>query len=283
MKKAIIVASFGTSYERALKNSIASIENDIREHFRDYEIFRAFTAHRIIEKLKRTTGVTILTPEELLNDLHSKGYDEVIVQPLHLIAGEEFDYLKKVVAHYKNKFSSLKLGRPIFYYEGVEEVTYDYSKFIKTIEPIFKENENVVLVGHGTAHPANASYGCLQSLLQDLGYNNVFVGTIEGYPSFDTVLARLKRNSARKVLLMPLLVVAGDHALNDISSDDEDSWNTRLRNEDIETTALLKGLGEFSEFRKLYINRINDVINNTYKGIGKTKKGKLHENNNNII
>lgn len=283
MKKAIVVASFGTSYENALKNSIEAIENEIRENFKDYEVFRAFTSHKIIRKIKNNTGVEILTPEELLEKLHEEGYNDVVVQPLHIIPGEEFDYIKNVVAEFKEKFDSIKVGRPIFYFKGGEGAPDDYSSFIKCIESRFNDYQSVILFGHGTLHPSTAIYGCLQNVMQDNGYDNVFVGTVEGYPNFDNVLNRLKKNNLKEVLLMPLMVVAGDHVLNDMASDEEDSWKTMLEENGIKVDLFLKGLGEIPEFRQLYIDRVNDAINDTYIGLGKTKKGKRHENTNSFV
>jgi len=283
MKKAIIVASFGTSYENALKNSIEVIEREIEENFKEYDIFRAFTSHKIIKKLKVTKNINILTPEEVLEKLYEDGYDEVIIQPLHIIPGEEYDYIKNIKKEFKEKFSSIKIGRPIFYYQGVEGVPDDYSLFIKSIDNILKENKNVILFGHGTAHPSASVYGCIQTVLEDEGYQNVFVGTVEGYPSLNNVLNRLKRKNIKEVLLMPLMVVAGDHVLNDMASEEEDSWKTILESEGIKVNLFMKGLGEIKEFRNLYIDRIEDVINDRYKKVGRTKKGIKNANTNNFV
>ncbi len=150
MRKAILVVSFGTSHLEALKSSIEKIENKIKEEFKDYEVFRAFTAHFIIKKLKAKDNLDILTPEEALEDLKSRGFEEVIVQPLHIIPGEEFDYIKGVVEQRKNDFKDLKLGRPIFFYQGMNGLPEDYSLFIESIKDVFEGEESVILFGHGT-------------------------------------------------------------------------------------------------------------------------------------
>ncbi|MGN0143585.1 MAG: sirohydrochlorin cobaltochelatase, partial [Clostridium sp.] len=165
MKKSILVVSFGTSHLDALENSITKIENKIREEFKDYEVFRAFTAHRIIKKLKERDGIEILKPEEALEDLKNKGFEEVIIQPLHIIPGEEFDYIKGIAEMYTNDFKIIKVGRPIFFYQGIEEVPKDYTLFIDSIKDILDGEESVVLFGHGTAHASNAVYGMLQTVL----------------------------------------------------------------------------------------------------------------------
>lgn len=273
MKKAILVISFGTSYIEALKSSIERAEKSIRNYFINYDVRRAFTAHRIIKKLNDKYGMDIDTPEEALEKLYNEGYEEVIMQPLHIIPGEEFQYINKVRLQYEGKFKSLKLGRPIFYYQGVEGIPDDYSLFIDAVKEVFLDEEAVVMVGHGTANPSNAVYGCLQSVLEDEGYNNIFVGTVEGYPTIETVIKRVKSKNIKSVKLIPLMLVAGDHTLNDISSDDEGSWKSMLEKAGIEVKTYPHGLGELDSFNKLYITRIEDIIEGRYISIGETKKG----------
>lgn len=283
MKKAIIVVSFGTSYPQALRKSIEKIEDKIRDKFREYKVYRAFTSHKIIRKIENLYGDKILTPEEVLEELYEKGFEEVLVQPLHIIPGEEYEYIKFICRKYENKFRVFKLGRPIFYYQGIEGVSNDYSLFIESIKHILDNNESVVLFGHGTSHPAGATYGCIQTVLQDEGYENVFVGTVEGYPTIDNVIKRIKRKNIKEVLLMPLMVVAGDHAINDMASDEEGSWKSQLQSQGIKVNLLLKGLGEVDSFVKLYIDRVKDLIEEKYMGIGESKKVINNENSNNFI
>ena len=217
MKKAILVVSFGTSYLEPLKNSIENVENKIRNQFKDYDVYRAFTSHMIIKKLEIVHGLIVEKPEELLEKLYIEGYEEVIIQPLHIIPGEEFSYIKNIEVYFKDKFKSIKVGRPIFYYQGIEGLPEDYSLFIKSIKGIIEGEEAVVMMGHGTVHPSNAVYGALQSVLNDEGYKNVFVGTVKGYPNFTSVLNKIKKRGIKKVLLMPLMLVAGNHAINDMT------------------------------------------------------------------
>lgn len=273
MKKAILVVSFGTSYLDTLEKIIEKAEKQIRDKFSEYDIYRAFTSHMIIKKLKEKYEIFVDTPEEILEKLYEAGYEEVIMQPLHMIPGEEFIYINKIAELFKEKFEVLKVGRPIFYYQGIEELPQDYSLFIEATKELYEENNAVVLMGHGTAHPANSVYGCLQTVFEDEGYENVFVTTVEGYPNFENVISRLKRKNIIEVTIAPLMVVAGDHARNDMASDDEDSLKSVLEAEGIKVNVHLKGLGENEKFNELYINRIDDLINNRYVGVGQTKKG----------
>ena len=211
-EKAILVVSFGTSHLDTLRVTIEKAENQIRDHFNDYDIYRAFTSHKIIRKLREKYEMFIDTPEEVMAKLYEDDYEDVIIQPLHIIPGEEYIYINKIGEAYKDKFRSVKMGRPIFYYQGIENLPQDYSLFIEATKKLYEENNAVVYVGHGTAHSANAVYGCLQTVFEDEGYENVFVGTVEGYPNFEAVLKRLKRKNIDEVTLAPLMVVAGDHA-----------------------------------------------------------------------
>lgn len=272
MKKAILVVSFGTSHLDALKNSIEKIENKIKDEFNNYEVFRAFTAHFIIKKLKEKHDLNIFTPEEALDELKVRGYDEIIVQPLHLIPGEEFDYIKGIVEHRKNDFKSVKLGRPIFFYQGMNGLPEDYSLFIRSIEDVIKDEESVILFGHGTEHPSNAVYGMLQTVLVDEGYENIFVATVEGYPTISNVLKKLKSKGIKKTKLVPLLLVAGDHAKNDMASDEDGSLKSALQKEGIEVKLHMHGLGELDKFDELYIRRVYDSIEDRYVNAGRTKK-----------
>ena len=275
MKKAILVVSFGTSYLEPLKNSIENVENKIRNQFKDYDVHRAFTSHMIIKKLEIVHGLIVVKPEELLERLYIEGYEEVIIQPLHIIPGEEFSYIKNIEVYFKDKFKSIKVGRPIFYYQGIEGLPEDYSLFIKSIKGIIEGEEAVVMMGHGTVHPSNAVYGALQSVLNDEGYKNVFVGTVKGYPNFTSVLNKIKKRGIKKVLLMPLMLVAGNHAINDMTSEKDNSWKSMLEAEGIEVKLWTKGLGEVDEFAQLYIDRVDDLINNRYIETGEIKKHKI--------
>ncbi len=272
MKKAILVVSFGTSHIDALKNSIEKIENKIRDEFKEYEVFRAFTAHFIIRKLKSRDNLNILTPEEALEGLKAKGFEEVIVQPLHIIPGEEFDYIKGIVENKRDDFKAIKLGRPIFYYQGMNGLPEDYSLFIESIKDVLEDEESVILFGHGTEHPSNAVYGMLQTVLVDEEYENVFVVTAEGYPKIENVIKKLKNKGIKKTKLVPLLLVGGDHMKNDMASDEEDSLKSILQREEIKVKLHMHGLGELDKFDELYINRIYDSIEDRYANAGRTKK-----------
>ncbi|MEK6265164.1 MAG: sirohydrochlorin cobaltochelatase [Clostridium sp.] len=276
MKKAILVVSFGTTYADTRKLTIERIEERVRETFSDYEVIRAFTSHMIIKKLKDRDGITCDTPEQALDKLVQEGYTDVIVQPLHLIPGAEFDYIKAVVHRFKNKkaFNEIKLGRPALYYKGEEsEIPNDYGVLVDAVEEIIPSDKVVVFMGHGSIHYANACYSCLQSVFDDKGFSNVYLGTVEGYPTLQDVIRKIVEDKINEVTLVPLMIVAGDHAKNDMASDEEDSWKTVLQNQGIKVNVYLHGLGEIPKFQEIYLDHIRDVIEDKYEGLGKTKKG----------
>lgn len=274
-KKAILVVSFGTTYECTRKKAIEKIEDSIRDKFKDYEVRRAFTSHRVIKKLKNMNEVVVDNPEEALQRLYEDGFSEVIVQPLHIMPGEEYDYISNVVDTFRtqNKFHKITLGRPLLYFKGEDAVPDDYTIMVEALKVQFADKGNVIFMGHGTQHPANAVYSCLQAVLRDCGFYNVMIGTIEAYPTLNNVINYLKEKGIKEVTLMPLLLVAGDHAINDMASAKKDSWKSILEKEGFKVNVYLHGLGENEKIQDIYIKHLEDAILNKYVNIGKTKKG----------
>ncbi|MBU3181827.1 sirohydrochlorin cobaltochelatase [Clostridium psychrophilum] len=276
MKKAILVVSFGTTYKDARKVTIDEIEKKIKHTFEDYDIRMAFTSHVILKILKNRDNIHIDTPEEALEKLRNEGYKDVIVQPLHVIPGSEFDYINNVVKKYKisNAFENIMIGRPLICFKGEEAgVPDDYSIMVDALTKQLPRNDTVILMGHGTNHIANAVYCCFESVLRDRGFQNVHVATVEGYPTLDRVIPNLMAKQSREVTLMPLLLVAGDHVKNDMVGESEDSWKNILESDGFKVKLYLHGLGENSNVQDIYIQHINDVINETFKNVGKTPKG----------
>jgi sirohydrochlorin cobaltochelatase len=256
-KKAILVVSFGTSYADTRKVTIEACENAIKDAFPDYETRRAFTSNIIIKILKDRDNILVDTPEEALQKLQDEGFAEVIVQPLHVIPGAEFHDVVKMVRQYESAFETIRLGVPLL------ATTDDYmavAEAIATQLPEMEDHEAVVFMGHGTHHPANAAYPALERVFEDKGMANLFMGTVEGYPALGHVIDRLRMHSIEKVTLMPFMLVAGDHAENDMAGDEEDSWKMQLKKEGFVVDISLHGLGENAEIQKLYVQHIRDAI-----------------------
>ncbi|GBG58125.1 sirohydrochlorin cobaltochelatase [Sporomusaceae bacterium FL31] len=269
VKKAILVVSFGTTYLETLKLNIESVEDKIKAAFPDYEVRRAFTSRMVIKKLAARDGLVIDTEEQALAKLQAEGYTEVYVQPLHVVAGEEYDKVRRLVVHFAHAkaFKLIKLGRPLLYFMGQEEQPDDYLAAITAITkqfPSFNDAEALVLMGHGGVHPANAAYAALQLKLEQAGLDGVYVYTVEGFPSLENIIEKLKANQVSKVLLAPFMLVAGDHAQNDMAGDDDDSAKSQLSLAGFSVEVCLRGLGENPYIQELYVQHLRDAMAQPY-------------------
>ena len=275
-KKAILVVSFGTTYGDTRKVTIEAVEDKMRATFPDYEVRRAFTSRIIIKKLADRDGIQVDTEKQALDKLKDEGYSEVIVQPLHMEAGEEYEKVSRVVAHYTHSkaFTKISLGRPVFYYTGQKDKPDDYTIAIKAIQtqlPKLGKYDAVAMMGHGGVHPSNAAYAVLQMKMQDAGLKNIFVFTVEGYPTVENVIKQSKEQKIKKVILMPLMVVAGDHATNDMAGDEEDSFKSQFLQAGFKVDTYLHGLGENAAIQEIYVQHVKDAIEGKYDKHEKSK------------
>lgn len=254
-KQGILVVSFGTSYEETRKKTIEAIENRIRESFEDYAVYRAFTSKIILKKLKKS-GMNVYSVQEALEAMVKDGItDEIIIQPTHVINGIENDFMLEEVEKYKKHFKRIKYGKPLLTQpEDYEEL----AKIIKNTYPVDKD-EALVLMGHGSEHHSNSAYPAFEYVLKNLGYGNIFVGTVEGYPSLEEVKIQLKRENMQKACLVPMMIVAGDHANNDMAGND-DSWKAELEQEGYPVRYWLKGLGEIREVQDMFVKHVKEAV-----------------------
>ena len=263
-KSAILVMSFGTTYKENRVKTIEATVQDIQSAHPNVKVVTAFTSHIIIDRIEKNEGITYPTPEQALEKLKADGYSRIALVSLDIIPGMEYEYTKAIFNIYKNKFTAMTLSTSLLYWQGQETQADDFTDFITAIfkqvqKPIKKAA--VLLMAHGTPQPANAYYSVLQAKLENLGYRNVFVYTVEGWPSLQTVIPKLKSEKINTVLLVPLMLVAGDHANNDMASDAEDSHKILLTNEGFKVSVDLRGLGENAAIRELYVKRANDAWN----------------------
>ena len=274
-KKAILVVSFGTTYEDTRKVTIDAVEEKIRNTFPDYEVRKAFTSRIIVKKLADRDGLQVDTEKQALEKLIDEGYNEVIIQPLYMEAGDEYEKLMKVVAQYEGSFDKITVGRPVLYYTGQKgEKPDDYMIAIQALKaqlPNMGPRDAVALMGHGGVNPSNTAYAALQLKLRDAGMNNVFVFTVEGYPTIENLIAELKAKNVEQVTLMPFMVVAGDHANNDMAGDDKDSFKSQLIAAGFKVNAYLHGLGENVGIQDIYVQHVKDAQDNKYKERGKDR------------
>lgn len=252
------MTSFGTSYNDNRDLSIGSIEQKLQAAYPDYEVRRAFTSQIIIDKLKKRDGIAIDNVTEAMDRLVSDGVKEVVVQPTHVMSGFEYDDVVAEVTPYADKFDSFKVGSPLL----VSDADYDEVVSIITGETKDYDAEGtaVVFMGHGTEHEANATYAKLQQHLTAAGYGNYFIGTVEATPSLDDVLALVQDSGAKKVVLLPLMIVAGDHANNDMAGDEEGSWKTTFEQAGFEVECVLRGLGQYEEIQNMFVEHVGALI-----------------------
>ncbi len=247
-KKALAVISFGTSYPEA-RAAIENLEKTLAVARPDYDFYRAFTSGMVIAKIEREEGIRILNPAELMEQLAEQGYEEVICQSLHVIPGNEYEKMCAQMQPFAEKFHRFAVGKPLLYDQT------DYLRCGRGLlghMPKLAADEAFVFMGHGTEHFSNASYALMENTFRFLGAERVYVATVEGFPSFDYVLRRLHQHEVSRVYLAPLMIVAGDHAQNDLAGEEDDSWKSQLESEGFETQVMLRGLGEYAEIADLF-------------------------------
>lgn len=255
MKKAILAVSFGTSYPDTLRKTIAATEQALAEAFPGWEVRRAFTSGMIIRKLKERDGVEIENVSQAMDRLEQEGYTHVAVQSTHVMHGEEYEKMLSQLEPYRLRMQ-ISVGMPLLHSEG------DYTSVAQALLnwlPPLDADEALVLMGHGTTHFANSAYAQMEHMLQGL-CDRVYLATVEGYPALDSVERQLaKRPEIRRLMLAPFMLVAGDHAQNDMSGD-EDSWAEQLKNAGYPVRCILKGLGECPAIRALFVEHCHQAV-----------------------
>ncbi|MDC9593767.1 sirohydrochlorin cobaltochelatase [Xenorhabdus sp. IM139775] len=256
MKKALLVISFGTRYPETLKNNIEACEQQLAAVFADRELFRAFTSGMIIHKLRQRDGIHIDTPHDALSRLYHAGYHDVAVQCLHIINGDEYEKVLREVERFRPLFKRLVLGAPLLSHFD------DYLQLMQALRhqlPRLAENESVVFMGHGTTHPAFSAYACLDHLMNHAHFP-ARVGAVESYPELALIIKGLKAQKIRKVYLMPLMLVAGDHAIHDMASNEAGSWKSQLGQAGIVAVPWLQGLGENPMIRQMFVDHLSHAL-----------------------
>ncbi len=264
-KDAIVVMSFGTTFPETRKATIEATVADIQAAHPDTKVVLSFTSHIIVDRIKQNEGITIPTPEEALEQLREEGYTRVAITTLDLFPGMEYSYDTAVFNAYKNEFKKMTIGTPIMYWMGQEEQRDDIEEFVaavKTELPKLGSKDAVLLMAHGTPHPANAYYPVIQTRIQsdaELHNKAVYVYTVEGWPRLEQVIPSLKKKGIKNVTLVPIMMVCGDHATNDMAGDEPDSHKSILEKEGFKVDAYLHGLGENSAVRKMFVERANEA------------------------
>ena len=276
----LLVVSFGTSFNDSRAKDIGGIEKALQAAYPDWSVRRAFTAQIIINHVQARDDEKIDNMDQALERAVDNGVKNLVVQPTHLMHGAEYDELTEAVENYKDKFESVKIAEPLLGEVGADETAINEDKAavaeaitaeaVKTagfdsLDAAKEDGTAFVFMGHGTSHTAKISYSQMQAQMEQLGYENVFIGTVEGEPedtACEAVIEKLKNAGYKKVILRPLMVVAGDHANNDMAGDDDDSWKSQFEAsgafDSIDTQ--IAGLGEIDAIQQLYVAHTQAAI-----------------------
>ena len=276
----ILVVSFGTSFNDSRATDIGGIEKAIQAANPDWSVRRAFTAQIIINHVQARDGEKIDNVDQALQRAVDNGVKNLVVQPTHLMHGAEYDELTAALEGYEDKFESVKIAEPLLGEVGADATVINADKAavaeaitaeavkdagFDSLDAVKEDGTAFVFMGHGTSHTAKVSYSQMQTQMEQLGYDNVFIGTVEGEPedtSCEAVIEKLKEAGYKKVILRPLMVVAGDHANNDMAGDDDDSWKSQFEAsgafDSIDTQ--IAGLGEIQAIQQLYVAHTQAAI-----------------------
>ena len=257
-EKVLLVVSFGTSFNESRDLTIGGVEAALQAAYPEYQVRRAFTSQIIIDKLAERDSLHIDNVEQAMNRLVLDNVNEVIIQPTHVMAGFEYDDVVAAVMPFADKFESFKIGKNLL----CEDADYDTlaEALVTKTAPYKEDGTAMVFMGHGTHHEANATYAKLQDTLIAKGYSDHLIGTVEGAPLIDVIQASLKELGAKKVVLFPLMIVAGDHANNDMAGDEEDSWKVILTEDGYTVEAVVEGLGQMEAVQDMIVKHVQETI-----------------------
>ena len=254
----LLVISFGTSYNDNRRLTIGAIEKAMQEAFPDYSVRRGFTSQIIIDHVKDRDGEVIDNVGEALDRAVANGVKTLVVQPTHLMNGFEYDDLVTELAEYSDAFEQVAIGEPLLTSDE------DFQIVAQAIVDATAEYDDgqtaICFMGHGTEAESNGVYAKMQQVLTDGGHTNYFVGTVEAAPSLDDVLAMVQEGGYTKVVLQPLMIVAGDHANNDMAGDEEGSWKAAFEAAGYEVTTVVEGLGQLEAIQDLLVDHAQAAI-----------------------
>lgn len=260
-KDAIVVMSFGTTYKDTRAKTIDATVDAIKAAHPNTKVVTAFTSHIIRDRIQQKEGITYPTPEEALAELKKDGYTRVALASLDVIPGMEYNYDAAVYNLYKDNFKKMTLGTSLMYWMGQENQTDQVIETLKAVQSQFPKvgkEDALLIMAHGTPDPSNAYYSVIQDRIHTLGMKNVFIYTVEGTPNLEQVIPQLKLHGIKHVTLMPFMMVAGDHANNDMAGAEPDSHKSILEKEGFKVDTYIHGLGENPNIRNLFVERANE-------------------------
>ena len=255
-KDAMVVMSFGTTMKETRDKTINPTIDAIKAALPGVKVVTAYTSHIIIDRVKANEGIEIPTPEKALEQLKAEGYTRIALATLDVIPGMEYDYKTAIYRIYRDQFKKMTFGTPLLYWQGQEEQpddTKDFAEAFATQLPKIGKQDAVLVMAHGTPHPANAYYSVVQERFNALDKGKIFIYSVEGWPSLEDVIPKLKAEKVKNVTLMPMMMVAGDHANNDMAGDEDDSHKSILEKEGFKVTPYIHGLGENAAVQKMFV------------------------------
>ncbi len=249
-EKELLVVSFGTSYNDSRRLTIGAIENTLKEAFPGWSVRRAFTSQIIIDHIKDRDGVAIDNVTEALERAIANGVKTLVVQPTHLMHGFEYTDLIGELAGYADAFEQIAIAEPLL---SSEEDFRAVAETVTEATASYDDGETAIcFMGHGTEAESNSVYAKMQTVLTEAGFEHHFIGTVEATPSVEDVLEMVKESGCRRAVLRPLMIVAGDHANNDMAGDEEDSWKSIFEEAGYEVECVVEGLGQLEQIQKLF-------------------------------
>ena len=260
-KDAMVVMSFGTTYKDTRVKTIDATVDAIKAAHPNTKVITAFTSHIIRDRIQQKEGITYPTPEEALAELKKDGYTRVALASLDVIPGMEYNYDAAVYNLYKNDFKKMTLGTSLMYWMGQENQTDQVIETLKAVQsqfPKLGKEDGLLIMAHGTPDPSNAYYAVIQDRIDSMGLKNTYLYTVEGWPNLETVIPQLKVHGIKHVTLMPFMMVAGDHANNDMAGNEPDSHKSILEKEGFKVDTYIHGLGENQNIRNLFVERANE-------------------------
>ena len=260
-KDAIVVLSFGTTYKDQRTKTIDATAKAIQSAHPGVKVVTAFTSHIVIKHITENEGkCDYLTPEQTLDQLKREGYTRIALVSLDIIPGMEYKYDVALFHEYKTQFKKMTLGVPLMYWQGQEDQRDDVMQVMQSLHlPAYKKGTAILLMAHGTPDPSNAYYSVMQEKLRAMKRNDVHIYTVEGWPRLDDWAGKLKMHKVENIILIPLMMVAGDHANNDMGGDEDDSHKVILQKMGFKVETKLQGLGESKRIRDIFVERANEA------------------------
>ena len=259
MKKAVIVVSFGTAVERARQEEIEAVEHYLRQQVPNCPMVSAYTSPTI-RKILAKRGIQIPSLEEAMEKLAEQRVQFLYVLPTHLLPGYEYDKIQESLMDYGHRFEQIVYAQPLM--ANTQQVQQLAQVLIEHIPR--REGEMTVLLGHGSEHQGNLVYPALQGVLHLAGRTDLLVGTVEGYPDFEAVFSVLQREQPKQITLLPLMLVAGTPAIEDMAGEQKDSWKSQLEQAGFAVKAVFQGLGALPEIQQLYADRLQHLMDSEY-------------------